>query len=124
MKILNGNRYFDKTDIRRVTQLLLTNLPKRHFIQVQSSSDVVRIENAIKKFSNTLIQSMLYEKAVNIQFIESVYTDLMYPADALLTPATYNQMHYQDITQSDMTKCENWFFNYGLSLIVAEFEKI
>ena len=48
---------------------------------------------------------------------------MMYTADNLLDPAIYNQMNYSDITVDDMRRCENWFFNYGIALIVSEFEK-
>jgi hypothetical protein len=124
MKTLNGNKYFEVTDVLRVQDLLLTDLTKREFVRHQTSSDIVLIQNSIKKFSATLLIALKMENAINSGFIETTYTDLMYPADNLLDPRLYKQLAYADITSVDMKKCENWFFNYGISLLVAEFEKI
>lgn len=124
MKTLNGNRYFESADVLNVTNSLLTDLTKRDFMRRQSASDIVLVQNAIKKFSTTLLIELKTEKAVNFGYIETTYTDMMYPADSLLDPAVYNQMGYQNITSADMRACENWFFNYAIALLLAEFEKI
>jgi len=82
------------------------------------------IQNAIKKFSASLLIALKIENAINIGFIETTYTDLMHPANNLLDPTSYKQLAYVDITTHDIKKCENWLFNYGIALLVAEFEKI
>ena len=123
MKILNGNSYFEKADVLKIMDNLLCNLFKREFVKKQSSSDILHIQNAIKKFATNIILLLKTEKAVNFDYIETIYTEMMYPADNLLDPAIYNQMNYSDITVDDMRRCENWFFNYGIALIVSEFEK-
>lgn len=124
MKTLNGNRYFEASDIIGVMNLLLTDLIKKDFVRKQSSTDIVLIQNAIKKFSANLLIALKTENAVNFEFIETEYTDLMYPAGHLLDPMMYNQLAYADINSVDMARVEKWFFNYGISLLVAEFEKI
>jgi hypothetical protein len=124
MKTLNGNKYFEALDVLNVQDLLLTDLTNRNFIRRQSSADIVLIQNAIKKFSAMMLIALKEERAINSEFIETLYTDQMYPADNLIDPMMYNQLEYVDITSVDMTKLENWFFNYGISLLVAEFEKI
>ena len=124
MKTLNGNRYFEASDIIGVMNLLLTDLTKKDFVRKQSSTDIVLIQNAIKKFSANLLIALKTENAVNFEFIETEYTDLMYPAGHLLDPMMYNQLAYADINSVDMARVEKWFFNYGISLLVAEFEKI
>jgi hypothetical protein len=124
MKTLNGNRYFEAPDILDVMNSLLTELTKKDFMRRQTSSDIVLVQNAIKKFSANLLIALKTEFAVNFEFIETTYTDLMHPADSLLDPLLYNQLAYADITSVDMAKVEHWFFNYGISLLVAEFEKI
>ena len=123
MKILNGKRYFEKSDVLRTTDNVLTNLLRRDFIKKQTSADIVLVQNAIKKFTTSLVLSLKTEKAINFDYIETIYTEMMYPADNLLDPVLYNQMKYLDITDIDMRMCENWFFNYGIALIVSEFEK-
>ena len=123
MKTLYGNRYFEASDVLDVMNCLLTDMTKREFIQRQSSTDIVLVQNAIKKFSSTLLIAIKMENAINIGFIETIYTDLMHPATNLLDPVLYKQLAYADITTLDMKKCENWLFNYGIALLVAEFEK-
>ena len=44
-------------------------------------------------------------------------------ATNILDPDTYYKIEYVDVTQHDMKKCENWFFNYALTLLLSEFEK-
>ena len=123
MKILNGNSYFEKADVLKIMDNLLCNLFKRGFVKKQSPTDILHIQNAIKKFTTNIILLLKTEKAVNFYYIETIYTEMMYPADDLLNPAIYNQMNYSDITPDDMRRCENWFFNYGIALLISEFEK-
>lgn len=124
MKKLYGNLYFELKDINCIIDTLLGSLSDKHFISSQSSTDRSIIDNAIKKFRKELVFTVSSECAIKIDYIETIYTQLMHPAINLLSPEVYNQIPYHDITQTDMKKVENWFFNYGLSLVVAEFEKI
>tara|TARA_B100001093_G_C26791313_1_gene999078 strand:+ start:757 stop:1131 length:375 start_codon:yes stop_codon:yes gene_type:complete len=124
MKTLNGNQYFEKLDIEKIIGLLLINLNKRDFVQNQSVNDVILIENAIKKFLIKLIDELNTEFALNMDYIEKIYNDIMHPACNLLDPRKYDAKNYEDITSKDMKMCENWYFNYGISLVIAEFEKI
>ena len=71
--------------------------------------------------SNTIFGILNFN--LKFDFIETIYTQLMHPATNILSPDIYNQLPYHDITSADMRKCENWFYNYGLSLAIAEFEK-
>ena len=123
MKTLNGNTYFEKQDVLKITNYLLENLLNNSFLRLQSASDINFVQNSIKNFSASLILKLKIEKAVNMDFIEDLYTTTMYPADNLLDPSVYNQIPYIDITKNDMRKCENWFFNYALTLLLSEFEK-
>ena len=123
MKTLNGNTYFEKQDVLKITNYLLENLLNNSFLRLQSASDINFVQNSIKNFSASLILKLKIEKAVNMDFIEDLYTNTMYPADNLLDPSVYNQIPYIDITKNDMQKCENWFFNYALTLLLSEFEK-
>ena len=123
MKTLNGNTYFEKQDVLKITNYLLENLLNNSFLRLQSASDINFVQNSIKNFSASLILELKIEKAVNMDFIEDLYTNTMYPADNLLDPSVYNQIPYIDITKNDIQKCENWFFNYALTLLLSEFEK-
>ena len=123
MKTLNGNTYFEKKDVLKITNYLLENLLNNSFLKIQSASDINFVQNSIKNFSASLVLKLKTEKAVNIGFIEDLYTNTMYSADNLLDPNTYNQIPYIDITKKDMQKCKNWFFNYALTLLLSEFEK-
>ena len=124
MKIINGNQYFEKKDIEKIVGLLLLNLSKKEFVQNQSANDIILIENAIKSYLITLIDELTVEFALNFNYIEKIYNDIMHPACNLLHPSIYNTKNYEDITSEDMKMCENWYFNYGISLVIAEFEKI
>ena len=118
MKTLNGNTYFEKQDVLKITNYLLENLLNNSFLRLQSASDINFVQNSIKNFSASLILKLKIEKAVNMDFIEDLYTNTMYPADNLLDPSVYNQIPYIDITKNDMRKCENWFFNYTNTIVV------
>jgi len=123
MRTLNGNSYFEKKDVLKITNYLLENLFNNSFLKIQSASDIKFVQNSIKNFSASLILALKTENAVNMNFIEDLYTNTMYSADNLLDPNVYNQIPYIDITKKDMQKCENWFFNYSLTLVLSEFEK-
>lgn len=124
MKKLNGRLYFETKDVLNVIDNLLFSLNEKEFICKQSAKDRTLIENAINKFKNELLFVLTTEFAVKFDLIETIYTQTMYPASNILSPEMYNQIPYHDITQIDMKNVENWFFNYGLSLAIAEFEKI
>ena len=123
MKNLNGNLYFESKDVIYITDLLLGTLGDKNFVSIQTSSDRIIIENAIKNYKQEILFTLETENAMKFDFIETIYTQLMHPASNLLSPDIYNQIPYHDVTSGDMRKCENWFYNYGLSLAIAEFEK-
>ena len=124
MKKLNGNCYYESKDVSRIIDSLLGTLGDKSFVSLQNASDRIIIESAIKSFKNEVLFALDTEIAVKFDYLETIYTQLMHPAVNLLSPDMYNQMPYHDITQIDMKKVENWFFNYGLSLAMGEFEKI
>ena len=124
MKKLNGHNYFEKKDVFSISDKLLSSLSDREFVQKQSNKDRIHIERAIKTLRDEIIFVLSTEYAVKYDYIETLYTQFMHPAINILSPEVYKQKPYHDITQTDMLKCENWYFNYGLTLIVSEFEKI
>ena len=62
MKLLNGKQYFEKPDVLRVTNCTLEKLLNNPFVKKQSSSDILFIQNSIKKFSSSLILSLKTER--------------------------------------------------------------
>tara|TARA_B100001057_G_C22758740_1_gene914876 strand:+ start:567 stop:941 length:375 start_codon:yes stop_codon:yes gene_type:complete len=123
MRTLNGNSYFEKKDVLKITNYLLENLLNNSFLKIQSASDINFVQNSIKNFSASMILALKTEKAINMNFIEDLYTNTMHSADNILDPNVYNRIPYADVTQLEMRKCENWFFNYSLTLLLSEFEK-
>lgn len=124
MKKLNGNVYFASKDVVYILNSLIGTLGDKEFVAKQTSLNRSIIEKAINTFKNELLYTLTTECAIKFNLIECIYTEIMYPANNLLSPVVYNQMPYHEITQLDMRKCENWYFNYGLSLAIAEFEKM
>jgi len=123
MKKLYGNLYFESKDVIYTIDSLLGTLGDRKFVAFQTSADRIIIEKAIKNYKQEILFTLKTENAMKFDFIETIYTQLMHPATNILSPDIYNQLPYHDITSADMRKCENWFYNYGLSLAIAEFEK-
>jgi hypothetical protein len=123
MKKINGKLYFESTDVIYIIDLLLGTLGDNNFVSIQTSADRIIIEKAIKNYKQEILFTLVTENAVKFDFIETIYTQLMHPATNILSPDIYNQLPYHDISSTDMRKCENWFYNYGLSLAIAEFEK-
>lgn len=123
MKKLNGKLYFESKDVIHIIDLLLGTIGDKNFVSVQTSADRIIIEKAIKNYKQEILFTLESENAIKFDFIETIYTQLMHPATNILSPDIYNQLPYHDITSADMRKCENWFYNYGLSLAIAEFEK-
>ena len=123
MKKLNGKLYFESKDVIYIIDSILGTLGDRKFVSVQTSADRIIIEKAIKNYKQEILFTLKTENAMKFDFIETIYTKLMHPATNILSPDIYNQLPYHDITSADMRKCENWFYNYGLSLAIAEFEK-
>lgn len=123
MKKLNGKLYFESKDVIYIIDSILGTLGDRKFVSVQTSADRIIIEKAIKNYKQEILFTLESENAIKFDFIETIYTQLMHPATNILSPDIYNQLPYHDITSADMRKCENWFYNYGLSLAIAEFEK-
>lgn len=122
MKKLNGNLYFQKKDVKTTTEKLLFTLTEKEFIKKQTPRDRLLIENAIKSFSNDIISLLKTEMAVKFDFIEKLYTNTMHPAVDLIDPESFNKIPNKELCQLEQIKYENWFYNYGLSLIVAQFE--
>ena len=123
MKKLNGKLYFESKDVIYIIDSILGTLGDRKFVSVQTSADRIIIEKAIKNYKQEILFTLESENAIKFDFIETIYTQLMHPATNILSPDIYNQLPYHDITSADMRKCENWFYNHGLSLAIAEFEK-
>jgi hypothetical protein len=123
MKKLYGNLYFESKDVIYTIDSLLGTLGDRKFVAFQTSADRIIIEKAIKNYKQEILFTLKTENAMKFDFIETIYTQLMHPATNILSPDIYNQLPYHDTTSADMRKCENWFYNYGLSLAIAEFEK-
>lgn len=124
MKKLNGNLYFESKDVIRLLESLITTLGDREFINGQIYTDRLYIEKAITDMQNELLFALKEEIAVKMDYIEEIYTQLMHPAVNLLSPDVYAQIPVADIGSKEMEKVENWFYNYGLALAVAEFEKM
>ena len=70
-----------------------------------------------------LLEILNEEMAVKFDYIENLYLDIMYSATSLVTPEVFSQIPLENITPIDTIKYYNWFFNYGLTLIISEFEK-
>lgn len=123
MKKLNGNLYFESKDVIRLLESLITTLGDRELINGQIYTDRLYIEKAITDMQNELLFALKEEVAVKIDYIEEIYTQLMYPAVNLLSPDVYARSPVVEMGSKEIEQVENWFYNYGLLLSFNEFKK-
>ena len=123
MKKLNGKLYFQKKDVTKICDNLIVALEDSNYLKLYSKQERNSVFSSIKKFKKKLLEILNEELAVKFDYIENLYLDIMYSATSLITPDVFSQIPLENITPIDTIKYYNWFFNYGLTLIISEFEK-
>ena len=121
---LNGNSYFQEKDINSVIDRSLNDVKELNgnFLTSAKTTETSFIVNAIKIFKKELLFSLNSENAVNYEFVENIYIDISKPANQLLDPIKYDEIPFESITSYDMRKYENWLFNYGITVVIKQFE--
>ena len=121
---LNGNSYFQEKDINSVIDRSLNDVKELNgdFLTSAKTTETSFIVNAIKIFKKELLFSLNSENAVNYEFVENIYIDISKPANQLLDPTKYDEIPFESITSYDMRKYENWLFNYGITVVIKQFE--
>jgi hypothetical protein len=124
MKKLNGTLYFEKNDVNKVVDRLILTIEDNQYLNRFTQYEKKLVNKSIKSFKNEILHHLLIEYAVKYDFIETLYTEMMFPAQNLVAPDKYSQIPHQSLTKTMTEQYNNWFYNYGLSLVVGEFEKI
>ena len=121
---LNGNSYFQEKDINSVIDRSLNDVKELNgdFLTSAKTTETSFIVNAIKIFKKELLFSLNSENAVNYEFVENIYIDISKPANQLLDPTKYDEIPFESITSYDIRKYENWLFNYGITVVIKQFE--
>lgn len=123
MKKLNGNLYFQKKDVTNICDNLILALEDSNYLKLYNKHERNSVFSSIKIFKKKLLEILKEELAVKFDYIENIYLDTMHSATSLMAPEVFNQIPVEHIAPIDTIKYYNWFFNYGLALIISEFEK-
>ena len=136
MKILNGNRYFEKKDVIKYYKTACNSLMNPALIEetklIKSSFSVeflysadnkalIAITQGINKLNNTLSWEFSSETALNLSQIEKCYFSLRTPASNKMNYTSFKAILPQNITSDVLTKHENWLNDVGIDIFFSFF---
>ncbi len=136
MKILNGNRYYERSDIAKyyksACNCLLDpsaiekkgenyfNFPI-DFLYSADTEEMEQIKLGIIKFNNTLSWEFSTESALNLTRIEKCYQTLYISASQKIDNQTFKKTHLENITPELVSKYESWLSSIGTEIFFSFF---
>ena len=137
MKILNGNRYYERSDIaeyyKSACNCLLNpsviekkgenyfNFPI-DFLYSADTEEMDQIKLGITKFNNTLSWELSTETALNLTRIENCYQTLYISASKKIDNQTFKKTHFENIDSELVSKYESWLSSIGTELLFSFFK--
>lgn len=125
MKILNGNRYFEKSDIneiRKQTIYFLSNPEDTHvFLYSFDKEERDTVISGIDALNNTISWEFSSESAVNLKKIEECYKTLSIIGTNKISYDEFKKIPVENLTSYSITKYENWLKSIGHDLFFEFF---
>jgi hypothetical protein len=136
MKILNGNRYYERNDIAKyyksARKCLIDpsaiekkgenyfNFPI-DFLYSADSEEIDQIKLGITKFNNTLSWELSTESALNLTSIEKCYQTLYISTSEKINNLTFKKTNLENITPELVSKYESWLSSIGTEIFFSFF---
>jgi hypothetical protein len=117
MKKLNGNIYFNKTDINNCKKesIYYLNHPddKYEFLYIINSDELKCVLRGIESLHNTLSWEFTTETAINLNTIDRCYKSLRIHSTSLLSYDEYYAIRSDQRTTYSEKKFSNWLQSKG-----------
>lgn len=126
MKILNGNRYFDKDDISELKKkciYFVSNNPSNEydFIYSLEKDELDTLIEGITAMNNTIMWEFLQETAINMTKIEKCYKTLRVYRTNKISFDEFRNIPADQVTSYCVSKYENWLKNIGQDIFLNFF---
>jgi len=136
MKILNGNKYYERTDVAKYYRSAYNSIIDPSLIEKQGtmkfsfpteflysadSDEMDVIKQGIDKLNNTLSWEFSTETALNLESIETSYHSLRTPASNKLDNKTFKTISAHNITTDVVVKYESWLTDIGIDILFSFF---
>tara|TARA_B110000495_G_scaffold97262_1_gene84162 strand:- start:561 stop:977 length:417 start_codon:yes stop_codon:yes gene_type:complete len=136
MKILNGNKYYDRADVGKYyksacNSLIDPSIIDKHnpnlfgfsteFLYSVDSEEMDVIKQGIDKLNNTLSWEFSSETALNLEIIEKCYHTLRTPPSNKLDSKSFKAISVEDITPDALLKYEHWLNGIGIEILFSFF---
>lgn len=126
MKILNGNRYFDKDDVSELKKksiYFVSNNPSNEydFIYSLEKDELNTLIEGITAMNNTIMWEFLQETAINMTKIEKCYKTLRVYRTNKISFDEFRNIPAEQVTSYCVTKYENWLKNIGQDIFLNFF---
>lgn len=136
MKILNGNKYYERADVAKyyrsasnslIDPSLLENQKVKsfsfstEFLYSADSDEMDVIKKGIDRLNNTLSWEFSSETALNLESIEICYHSLRTPASNKLDNKSFKGISTHNITSDALTKYEHWLTDLGIDILFSFF---
>jgi hypothetical protein len=136
MKILNGNKYFERKDVAKYYKLACNSLvdpsiienrnPKMfgfttEFLYSADSEEMDVIKHGMDKLNNTLSWELSSETALNLGTIETCYHSLRTPASNKLDKTAFKSIPTPKVTSDMVIKYEHWLGEIGIDIFFSFF---
>ena len=136
MKILNGNRYYEREDIAKyyksaclslIDPSVLSKKGKNFFsfpvdfLYSADSDELDQVKLGISKLNNTISWEFSSESALNLNIIEKSYQSLRVSASDKIDNQTFKTTNLENVTTELVSKYESWLSNIGNDILFSFF---
>jgi hypothetical protein len=128
MKTLNGQKYFEKIDVKGVIILALSVVDNPYDDQdfllsiLEDEKRVIR--DAIKAFGNSITWEFASETAVNTKKLAEIEQSLRFLPNEILSYNDLKDIPVDNVSKLNLQCYENWLQHMGLTITMDEFVKI
>lgn len=138
MKILNGNKYYERADISKFNKFaclslldpsILSPFSKNmfgfdvNFLYSANSDELNVVKSGIKKLNNTISWEFSTESALNLSTIEKCYQSLRTPASNKLDFKSFKQLSASNLSHECLVRYENWLSDVGIDILFYFFAR-
>ena len=127
MKILNGKRYFDKSDVKDIVTLAkeVVNNPydDLDFLLKANKDEISGVICGIDALANTISWEFTTENAVGLVKIEELAKTLRMPISEMITYEEYCKIPIEKVSKHNILRYENWLRCVGIDILWDEFKK-
>ena len=136
MKILNGNKYYERQDIAKyyksaclslVDPSILDRKGKNFFsfpvdfLYSADSDELDQVKLGISKLNNTISWEFSNESALNLSIIEKSYQSLRVSASDKVDNQTFKTTKLENVTSELVVKYESWLSSIGNDILFSFF---